>query len=97
MTELGFYLTQPFALHALLAATLVAIIAGIIGPFVVMRGMSFAVHGTSELAFTGAAAGLLAGGNPIAGALVGALVVAGIQFRRIRGARASATPQPQPA
>ncbi len=78
MTELGFYLTQPFALHALLAATLVAIIAGIIGPFVITRGMSFAVHGTSELAFTGAAAGLLINGNPIAGALVGALIVAGI-------------------
>ena len=51
-------------------------ITGIIGPFVVMRGMSFAVHGTSELAFTGAAAGLLINGNPVEGALVGALVVA---------------------
>ena len=38
--------------------------------------MAFAVHGTSELAFTGAAAGLLVADNPIGGALVGALVVA---------------------
>ncbi len=72
------YLSAPFALHALLAASLVAVISGLIGPFVISRGMAFAVHGTSELAFTGAAAGLLVGGNPIAGALVGSLVVAGV-------------------
>jgi len=70
------YLSQPFAQHALLAGTLVAISCGLIGPFVVTRGMAFAVHGTSELAFTGAAAGLIIAGNAIAGALVGALVVA---------------------
>lgn len=76
--NLSFYLTQAFAQHALLAGTLVAIACGLIGPFVISRGMSFAVHGTSELAFTGAAAGLLIGGNPVAGAYIGALFVAGI-------------------
>jgi zinc/manganese transport system permease protein len=40
--------------------------------------MAFAVHGTSELAFTGAVGGLLIGGNPLVGALIGALVVAGL-------------------
>jgi zinc/manganese transport system permease protein len=40
--------------------------------------MSFAVHGASELAFTGAVAGLLISDNPLAGALVGALVVAAL-------------------
>jgi zinc/manganese transport system permease protein len=35
------------------------------------------VHGTAELAFTGAAAGLLINGDPVLGALVGSLVVAG--------------------
>jgi zinc/manganese transport system permease protein len=76
--DLGFYLNQAFALHALLAATLVAVSCGLIGPFVITRGMAFAVHGTSELAFTGAAAGLLIGDNPVAGALCGALIVAGV-------------------
>lgn len=76
--NLGFYITQPFAVHALVAATLVSISCGLIGPFVISRGMAFAVHGTSELAFTGAAAGLLAGGNPLAGALAGSIVVAGL-------------------
>ena len=70
------YLSQPFAQHALLAATLVAITCGLIGPFVVTRGMAFAVHGTSELAFTGAAAGLVIANNAIAGALIGSLVFA---------------------
>ena len=38
--------------------------------------LSFAVHGTSELAFTGAAAGLLTATSPILGAYLSALVVA---------------------
>jgi len=74
--SIAFLLGQPFAQHALLAAALVAVTCGLIGPFVVTRGMAFAVHGTAELAFTGAAAGLLAGNNPVAGALIGSLVVA---------------------
>ena len=69
-------LSQPFAQHALIAGTLVALICGLISPFVVTRGLAFAVHGTSELAFTGAAAGLLVSDNPLGGALAGALVFA---------------------
>jgi zinc/manganese transport system permease protein len=75
---IGFYLQFPFAQHALEAAFLVAVICGLIGPFVITRSMAFAVHGTSELAFTGAVAGLLVADNPVAGALVGAVVVAGL-------------------
>ena len=75
---IGQYLGQPFAQHALLAAALVALACGLIGPFVITRGMAFAVHGTSELAFTGAAAGLLVANNAVAGALVGAVVVGGL-------------------
>ena len=71
------YLQLPFAQHALIAATLIAIISGLIGPFVVARDMAFAVHGSAELAFTGAAAGLLIAGDAVAGALVGSLVVGG--------------------
>ncbi|MBL7493690.1 metal ABC transporter permease [Frankia sp. AgB1.9] len=70
------YLHETFVQHALLAATLVAITSGLIGPFVVTRKAAFAVHGTAELSFTGAAAGLLIDGDPVLGALVGSLVVA---------------------
>ncbi|MHB8719476.1 MAG: metal ABC transporter permease [Candidatus Dormibacteria bacterium] len=73
---LGDYLQLPFAQHALLAGTILAIISGVVGPFVVTRRMAFAVHGTAELSFTGAAAGLLVAGDAVAGALLGSLVVA---------------------
>ena len=71
MTGLWFYLQQPFAVHALIAGALISVACGLLGPFVVTRGAAFAVHGTAELAFTGAAAGLLINGNAIAGALIG--------------------------
>ena len=70
------YLSQGFVQHALIAATLVAVTTGLIGPFVIIRDLAFAVHGTAELAFTGAAAGLVAAGNPVLGALLGSVVVA---------------------
>jgi zinc/manganese transport system permease protein len=76
MNNFWFYLSQPFAQHALLAAALVALICGLIGPFVIRRNMAFAVHGISELAFTGAAAGLLFLSNALLGAIIGALIVA---------------------
>jgi zinc/manganese transport system permease protein len=70
------YLQLPFAQHALLAGALVAVTCGLIGPFVISRRMAFAVHGASELAFTGAAAGLLLANDAVVGALGGAAVVA---------------------
>ena len=72
------YLALPFAQHALIAGTLIAIICGLIGPFVIARSMAFAVHGAAELSFTGAAAGLVIASNPVAGALIGSVVVAGL-------------------
>lgn len=73
---LTLYLAQPFAQNALIAGALIAVISGLIGPFVVTRRMAFAVHGTAELSFTGAAAGLLVADDAVAGALLGSLVVA---------------------
>lgn len=70
------YLNDAFVQNALIAATLVAVTAGLIGPFVIIRDLAFAVHGAAELAFTGAAAGLLVGDNPVLGALLGSVVVA---------------------
>ena len=66
-TELLHY---PFVHHALLAAALLGIISGLIAPLIVMRRMSFAVHGTSELGLMGASAALLAGSHVGAGAVV---------------------------
>jgi zinc/manganese transport system permease protein len=56
----------------------VAVVAGVVGPFVVTRNMAFAVHGIAELGFTGAAGALLIGVDPILGLMVGSLTVAGL-------------------
>ncbi len=69
-------LSRDFVQQALLAAALLALVAGLIGPFIVMRQMSFAVHGSSELSLTGAAFALLTGLNVGVGALVGSALAA---------------------
>ncbi len=69
-------LSYDFVQQALIAAALLGLLAGVIGPLVVNRQMSFAVHGTSELSLTGAAAALLVGIGVGAGAIVGSVVAA---------------------
>jgi zinc/manganese transport system permease protein len=65
-----------FVQTALFAAAVLGLVAGVLGPLIVMRRMSFAVHGTYELAFTGAAAALLLGVGVQYGALGGAVIAA---------------------
>src|SRR6476620_3411224 len=80
-------LGRDFVQQALLAAALLALVSGLIGPFIVMRQMSFAVHGSSELSLTGGAFALLTGLNVGAGALVGSALAAilfGILGQRAR-------------
>ncbi|HTY47950.1 MAG TPA: metal ABC transporter permease [Methanomassiliicoccales archaeon] len=60
----------PFMQHAFEAGTFVAIVAGIIGYFVVLRRSSFAAHALSHVGFAGAAAAVLFGVDPIVGLLV---------------------------
>jgi zinc/manganese transport system permease protein len=73
----GELLRLDFVQQALIAGALLALIAGALGPLVVVREVSFAVHGTSELTFTGAAAALLVSGSLVSvGALAGAVVAA---------------------
>lgn len=76
MGDIWTYLQYPFAQHALVAATLVALVSGLIAPFVAARDMAFAVHGSAELAFPTAVAGLLIANDALVGALVGSVVVA---------------------
>ena len=51
----------PFMVHALEAGTIVAVMAGVTGWFVVLRRQAFAGHTLSLTAFTGAAAATYAG------------------------------------
>jgi len=59
----------PFMQHAYEAGTIVAIVAGIVGYFVVLRRSSFAAHALSHIGFSGAAAAVLIGINPVYGLL----------------------------
>jgi len=58
-----------FMRHAFQAGTIVAIVAGIIGYFVVLRRSAFAAHSLSHVGFAGAAGAVLVGINPIVGLL----------------------------
>jgi zinc/manganese transport system permease protein len=71
----------PFMVHALEAGTIVAVMAGVTGWFVVLRRQAFAGHTLSVIAFPGAAAAALAGLPVAAGYFgfcsLGALALAG--------------------
>jgi zinc/manganese transport system permease protein len=59
-----------FIQNAFLAGSLVAIVAGFVGYFLVTRGLTFAGHALSHIGFAGAAGALVFGVNPIFGLLV---------------------------
>lgn len=58
-----------FMRHAFEAGTAVAIVAGVVGYFVVLRRSSFAAHALSHAGFAGAAGAVLLGLNPLVGLL----------------------------
>jgi zinc/manganese transport system permease protein len=60
-----------FMQHAFEAGTAVAIIAGIVGYFVVLRKSTFVAHAYSEIGFSGAAGGILLGIHPLYGLILG--------------------------
>ncbi|MCQ9155965.1 metal ABC transporter permease [Acidomonas methanolica] len=67
-------LAFDFMRHAFLAVTLVGLLCGVTGWFLVLRGQAFAGHALSHIAFTGAAGAMLLGCPPLSGmALTAAL------------------------
>jgi zinc/manganese transport system permease protein len=60
-------LSFAFMRNAFAAGTASAIVAGIVGYFVVLRGSSFAAHAVSHIGFAGAAGAVLLGINPVFG------------------------------
>lgn len=61
VTGLGNMLSEPFLQHALLAGTAIALLSGLVGYFVVLRGQVFAGDALSHVAYAGALAALAAG------------------------------------
>jgi len=88
----------PFMVNALEAGTVVAIMAGVVGWFMVLRRESFAGHSLSVMAFPGATFALLLGLSAAVGYYTfcgaGALVIgasAGAGTRRHRGEESAVT------
>jgi zinc/manganese transport system permease protein len=65
-----------FMRTAFMASGIVAILAGLVGFFLVLRGQTFAGHALSHVGFTGATGAVLFGLSPLAG-LVGFTIIAG--------------------
>lgn len=75
-------LSEPFMVNALRAGGIVAVLAGAIGWFMVLRRQSFAGHTLAVVSFPGAAGAILLGVSATAGyfaaALAAALVIAAV-------------------
>jgi zinc/manganese transport system permease protein len=77
-----------FMVHAFQAGTVVALVAGAIGYFVVVRGSAFAAHALSHIGFAGATGAVVLALNPIVGLLaftLGAGITIGALGDRLRG------------
>lgn len=88
----------PFMVNALQAGTIVAVMAAVIGWFMVLRHQTFAGHTLSVMAFPGATAALLAGLSAAAGyflfsglAALAIGAVAGVRARHNRGQESAIT------
>ncbi|MCW1249371.1 metal ABC transporter permease [Acaricomes phytoseiuli] len=68
----------PLFRDSLLAGAVLGLLGGLIGIFVMMRDLAFAVHGIAELSFAGAALALLLGFDVITGSLIGSITAAGV-------------------
>jgi zinc/manganese transport system permease protein len=70
-------LDYDFMRNAFAAATVVAIVSGVVGYFLVLRGQAFAGHALAHVGFTGATGAVLIGATPLGG-MVLMTVAAGI-------------------
>jgi zinc/manganese transport system permease protein len=83
-------LEYHFMQNAFLAGTLIALLAGPVGYFMVLRGQSFLGHALAHVGFAGAAGAVWLGISPVVGLLVfGALAAFGIGALGERGGRFS--------
>src|SRR5436305_1086685 len=81
-------LQYDFMRQALLAGTILSVVAGLIGYFVVLRHQAFAGESLSDVAFAGALGGAAFGINPLASLLVTTVAVAVVMGgfgERLRG------------
>jgi zinc/manganese transport system permease protein len=88
LDDVASMLRYEFMVNAFQAGTVVALVAGVIGVFVVLRGSSFAAHALSHIGFAGATGAVVLGVSPIFGLLaftLGSGTVIGALGDRLRG------------
>ena len=81
-------LEYDFMRTAFLAGSLVAVVAGAVGFFLVLRNLTFAGHALSHVGFAGATGAVLVGVSPLWGLLaftLAAALVMGLLGERLRG------------
>lgn len=85
LADLQSMLAEPFMVHAFEAGTVIAIVAGIIGYFVILRRTAFAAHALSHIGFAGATGAVWLNTQPLYGLLaltiVGGVTMAGLGRR----------------
>ncbi|HTT73454.1 MAG TPA: metal ABC transporter permease [Thermoplasmata archaeon] len=70
VTDLRLLWSFEFMRNAMEAGTIIGILAGLVGYFVVLRRSAFAAHALGHSGFSGAAAAVLVGANPVYGLLI---------------------------
>ena len=70
-------MTAPYMQHAALAGSSIALAAGLIGYFLVLRSQVFTTDALGHVTYTGAMCGLAFAFNPLAGLFVATVAVAG--------------------
>ncbi|HEV2449049.1 MAG TPA: metal ABC transporter permease [Thermoplasmata archaeon] len=76
-TDLRTMLAFEFMRNAFEAATVIAVVAGIVGYFIVLRKSAFATHALGHTGFSGAAAAVLVGAQPELGLLLFTMTAGG--------------------
>jgi len=87
VTDLRVMWQFEFMRNAFEAGTVIAIVAGIIGYFVVLRRSAFATHALGHVGFSGAAGAVFLGVNPVFGLL--AFTMSGAAGMAVLGRRAA--------
>ena len=80
-------LQYPFIQNAFLAGTCIAIVAAIMGYFLIVRGLTFAGHALPNIGFAGAAGAVMLGIDPVIGLLaftIGAAIGIGAFGKALR-------------
>jgi zinc/manganese transport system permease protein len=88
INDLRDQLQYAFMVHAYTTGIIVAVVAGVVGYFVVLRSVAFAAHALSHIGFAGATGAVVLGVSPVFGLLaftIGGAIGIGTLGKRIHG------------